>query len=107
MPVTPGVNGQVMLHVIEDLGEAYNNKKQELIDKYPFLRKVDTFLNGPEYIINDSPAYFNLASGPLFAKTNPLSAASRAAKEAKRAELARADLVKSNQISLPYIFLQT
>lgn len=93
MPVTPGVNGQVMLNVLGKLSEKYD----DWMNQHPTL---DRFLNGPEYINDDNPAYFNLASGPLFAKTNPLSAASRAAREAKRAELARADLVKSNQISL-------
>lgn len=92
MPVTPGVNGQIMLNVLGKLSEKYD----DWMNQHPTL---DRFLNGPDYI-NDNPAYFNLASGPLFAKTNPLSAASRAAREVKRAELARADLVKSNQISL-------
>lgn len=92
MPVTPGVNGQVMLNVLGKLSEKYD----DWMNQHPTL---DRFLNGPDYI-NDNPAYFNLASGPLAIKTTPLSAASRAAKEAKRAELARADLVKSNQISL-------
>jgi len=93
MPVTPGVNGQVMLNVLGKLSERYNNWMNQ-------HQTLDRFLNGPEYINDNSPAYFNLASGPLAVKTTPLSAASRAAREAKRAELARADLVKSNQISL-------
>lgn len=65
MPV-PGVNGQVMLRVLSDLSEAYDNKKQELIEKYPFLGKVDTFLNGPDYIEQDNPSYIYLSGAPMF-----------------------------------------
>lgn len=65
MPINPGINSQIMLQVINNLGEAYNNKKQELIDAYPFLGKINTFLNGSDNYVTGTPM---VAGGPVFKK---------------------------------------
>ena len=113
MPIPTPANGERLMRMFGDTYNAIDKNWNNAVKKYPIVKKIDRFMTPSKYSdfniepldVGSSAAAW-LAGGPVFkkpilaVKQTPLSAATRAAKETKKAELARADLVKSNQISL-------